>query len=752
VFGKLFNFKKLPLKKGIFEDSDQKVKVIELELTNMDGSPTYVLSHQLTIGSEIGNIVINDPSISPRHATFALQDDVISLMDHSSVSGTFVNDNKIVPGKSLILDESDEIRIGDLVLKIRVKYEISGKEVAGIEDRKTSDQDFIEGEFLSEELDNLTETQKASKLSEFFKKFKFQKDTKPSAKLEFGLSASYSANSLPRVIALIMDLLLSYSLVVVLMPLEDFQHFIAFIPDLLGEIFGVKPLDLWAGITEDHGWLREIVADILGFVDGLIHLAPLVVVFVVMRLFFTIIFGVSVSQYLLSINPAGNGIWARIGGVIRELIGFVTVPFIIFDVPAVVSRKTFKEFITFTQIQLRSKWVAVLSTLIFLPLFVGFNLVAPLFEGFEPPESIAVSEKIDRRVKVQKTGDGLQANSNLSVTESSKLLRLELSYDPEKILIAPELKFKGIGENLSFTTPVKFYLKDLKRSVSFELLKSFSFQKIVASGMKGNFFLYEKFPELNEFVYSQEMNIGNKGSMDPKDHEAFGKEFINFTKLSLGLSLDNFLEVMQNETPLIKGLLDFRASLLNLLENKNFNQLGFMKIGNLHFLKVSYLDKKPYDLLIPLIKGDGIIYKVEFDKKEKLNEVSSHFYKFTLESANWFSPKNLEMTELPNVFQVLDVLGGLDQKSRTWPLERALKVYGHFYQKSGRVLLSQDPIEHEFWKKTLISMTKLIDSLKPLNQNDQEAQDSILKLKQVFGELDEAFQNKNLEFFGVSST
>jgi len=750
VFGKLFNFKKLPLKKGIFADSDGQAKVIELELVNMDGNPAYVLSHQLTIGSEIGNIVINDSSISPRHATFALQDDVVSLMDHSSVSGTFVNETKIAPGKSIILDESDEIKIGDLVIKLKVSYQ-NGTQNVGESASQKLPEDFDGEEFFSEDLENATESKGISKFKNFFEKFTSKKEVKPTAKLELALESNTSANALPRVIAVIMDLLLSYSLVIVLMPLEEFKHFISYIPHFIEDLLDVKLLDLWTTITEDYGWLREIVADVISFVDGLIHLAPLLVVFIVMRLFFTFIFGVSLSQFLLSINHEGNGIWARIGGLFRELIGFVTGPLLIFDVPALVSRKTFKEFVTLTRIQLRSRFVAVLSSFFLLPLFVGLNLVAPLFEGFEPPHSIEVSEKIEKRIKVQKAGE-LEANSNALVTESGRFLRLELTYDSDKTLLAPGLNFSGVGDKLSFTTPVKFYLKDLKRSVSLELLKSFPMQRLVASGMKGNFFLYETYPELYEFVYSQEMNIGQKGSMDPKDHEAFAGEFINFTKLSLGLNLDNVLEIMQNETLLIKGLLDFRSSLINLLENKNFDQLGFIKIGNAHFLKVSYQNQKPYDLLIPLMKGDGIIYKVEFDKKEKLNEVSSHFYKFTLEKANWFSPKNLEMTELPNIFQVIDALGGIDQQVRTWPLDKALKVYGYFYQKSGRVLLSQDPIEQEFWKKTLNSMTKLIDSLKPLNQNNQDARDSILKLKQVFGELDEAFQSKNLEFFGVTST
>lgn len=60
MFSKLFGQKEVPAFNGNLEitpkpDGFRWIKVFDLELSNMEGLPTYTLRHQLTIGSEIGN-------------------------------------------------------------------------------------------------------------------------------------------------------------------------------------------------------------------------------------------------------------------------------------------------------------------------------------------------------------------------------------------------------------------------------------------------------------------------------------------------------------------------------------------------------------------------------------------------------------------------------------------------------------------------------------------------------------------------
>ncbi len=772
MFGKLFSFKKVPTNNGNNLDENDldhdNVKVFEIELTNMEGSPSYVLTHQLTIGSEIGNIVVADPSISPRHASFILQQSVVSVIDHSSVNGTIVNGKKITPGKYIILDETDEIMVGDLVLKIKTRLDKVPKTSDSIQESESSLEDVTldqdsnadeeEPEQVMEESDKTpTPSKFKNLLAKFKRKLSFKKPKPGKAKIEVSVAATYSANALPRVIAVCMDLLLSYAIVIILMPFDDFKDFIAFIPEQIDELLGVRLLDIWNEFTADYEAIREIIKDVFVFLEGVIHLGPLLFIFIGLRLITTLIFGVSISEYLLSMKGGGNGIWARIGGVLRVLVGVITGPLLIFDVPAIVSRKTFKEFITFTQVQLRSKFIAILSTIIFLPVFTGLVLIAPMFEGFEPPSPIVVSEAVEKRVRVKKQpqpqeGEALEAEVP-KIVQSSRFLNFELKYSPSEILIVPEIKIKGSGKKLSYKTFSNFYLKDMQRVASIELLKTFNFQQLLGYGMKGNFLLYDKYPEIYGFVYQSENLLSVNPNSDPKAHLAFANEFMTFTKMTLGLGLDNFLEIMETQTPMLKGLIEYRASLLSLFESQSFDEIGFIKIGNSHFMKISFIGQRnPYDLLIPLIKGEGRVYKVEFDRKENLREVSSKLYKYVFDESNWFTPENVEKTEVLNVFQVVDLLGGISDVKKDFNEQKAQQLFAYYFENSAKEVVSQDLSEIELWKKSLGSVLKLVDSLGSVDQNTENPDDPISKLKQNFNLLNNAFENKDLTYFGLSSS
>src|SRR5688572_5090974 len=132
----LFGRNKVPTETGtpvVKNDQNRWIKVYELQLSNMEDTPTYELRHQLSVGREVGNIVISDPSLSPRHATFMLQQQVVSVLDHGSIAGTFVNGNKIPAGKNIILEDTDVVKLGDLEIRLIVGQQmVSEGEIPGV--------------------------------------------------------------------------------------------------------------------------------------------------------------------------------------------------------------------------------------------------------------------------------------------------------------------------------------------------------------------------------------------------------------------------------------------------------------------------------------------------------------------------------------------------------------------------------------------------------------------------------------------
>lgn len=774
LFKKLFGRKDVPTKDGKDEltekvDGTRWVKKFVLELSNMEGVPTYILTHQLSIGSEIGNIVVADPSLSPRHCTFKLQENVVSVLDHGSVTGTQVNGKRIQPGRDIILEETDVVMVGDLEVKIHSASEVVEEEPEPIKVVTVAVKEIGE------------EKNKGKEQVSFFKKI-FQRNKKTSKEgsdhskknqtkknqdgkktsIPFSVQTTHATNSLVRIIAVGCDSLIAYSLFIILSPFNEFKAFVAEVPIMLGELLGIDWAGLWSVLTSEQPFLAEVLNDIHNLFTVTLNVGPLILLFILVRLLSTLLLGVSISEAALGVRSQGNMIWKRLGGFLRVLIGVITGPLIIFDISSIVSRRTFKEFMTFTHTYLSSKFLAILGVLLYLPLVISAALLSPLIQGMELPEPILVNSKLEKRVRLVEKNNEQQIIKN---EESSKFLKVRINYDPNAVSIIPLFKFTEQKKKISYRTSIDFYIRDLQREVEVELFKTFDLRELIGIGLKGNFFLYDKFPALYNFVYSTDsLNPAFKSKNDDKANQKFADQFVTFTKLCFELSPENAFEYMESYTPFLKSLMDYRSSFLELIEFKEFSEIQFFKIGNAYFLKISYLRQKPFDLILPLIMGEGRLIKAEFDKKEKLGNVKNSLYKFALSETDWFDYKKESTNEeVLGSLQVLDFFSSLDLKKQILTDNKAKALYGYYFEKSAEVLKKSDPIEMKLWEKSLKSIFLIMEKMKE-NYNkekskiasdpgavDPEAQeeDSRLRLFQNFQELKEAFENNNREYFSI---
>jgi hypothetical protein len=725
------------------------LKIFEIELSNMEGAPVYDLKHQLTIGSEIGNIIIADPSVSPRHVSFILQQEVVSVVDHASVSGTYVNGKKIPAGRYIILEEADEVRIGDLEIKLKSKtVSAPEEEIPEI----PLEKEEVEHDSLELDLPPLPKeaTEKVSAKKKFDPKEHLKKNSKKNEQA-VPSSSKDSANALIRVIAVAADLLLAYIILAILMPFDEFRSLIHSIPAIISSFLGPHWNELWTQLSKNYGFVADMLTDGYKFFDNIFNFIPLLTMFVIIRVITALFFGASVSELILGIRASGNTVWKRIGGVLRVLLGVVTWPFIIFDIPAISSKRTFKEVITFTNLYISSKFITVLGIIFYVPLILALTLVAPLFRGLEVPETILVNDVIDQRVKVsaaEVTESSVEVKAELR-QEHSRVLNLDITYDSNELLIIPSFRFQGVKNKLHLINSLVFYQKDLKRRVEFEVFKNFHMKQWLALGLKGNVFLSDKYPDIYNYVYSSaEMNPNFKATQDVRAQRAFANEFIQFTKMAFSLTTDNALDIMQEQTLLIKGLVDFKNAFKSLVEYKDFNQVSFIKIGNATFLRISFDKQKPFDLIMPLIKGEGVIFKVSWDKKEDLETVASKFYKFNLDKTNWFPDASTVKNEVMSSLEVYDLFSGEDFKTKLLAPDKAQGLYAYYFETSGNVLKRNDPFETELWKEKVFNIPRLLEAIpEDKQQTEFDMKD---KLLQNFRDLIDALENNNLEYFGVS--
>lgn len=745
MLSKLFNWKKKPQKVGeiapIIPEPVRRptyVKKYELELSNMEGAPTYPLSNQLSVGSEIGNIVIADPSISPRHATFVLQDDVISITDHGSIGGTMINGRKIDSGKSIILEESDTVQLGDLEVKILVISEEGLEELI-----PEPPSDFFDTPALPIE-EEIEEEEEPTPLADKKKSGSVvNKDKKKKKKKVLAMTSTSSTNSLVRVFAVLGDFLVAYIIYVILLPFDEFRAFLNFIPALIAETLDIEWSALFDVVRSDLNIPQDLVNDLITFAPEMEKMKFIFLLFILVRLATTLLLGCSISEAVLGVRSAGNGIWARVGGVLRVLVGVITGPFLIFDLPSLLSKRTLKEVLTFTNTYLASKVYSLIGFVLYFPLLFALIILSPLVIGLEIPEPILVDDTIEKRVKLARPEAPAE---EVPLIYSSEFLGLKFPSHTEVSLI-PDFKFTGNGDAISFQGQMNFFYPDLQRTAQLKLFKKFSMKELVSQALLANYFLSEKYPNLSAYVHesaeAQKVFVQN---MNEKSHDAFANEFISLTKASLGLSVDNFVEVIENETAQLKGLVDFKASLLSILEYKNFDRIGLAKIGTSLCLKVSYSHQRPFDLFIPLVKGEGKIYQVLFDKKAELNALTSKFYKYTLDKVSFFPERNEVAGEILNPLQVIDVLSKFNPKA---PLDMtsAQALYGYYYEKSSQVITRGDTVEMELWKKSVNDTLRIIQKM---SSKTTEATED--KLRQNFQDLKDALELGNKEYFGIQNS
>ena len=754
MLAKWFKGKNVPKNDGVSHarklERPLYVKVFELELSNMEDTPVYRLSHQLSIGSEIGNIVISDPSVSPRHASFSLNQDVVSVIDHGSVAGTFVNGQKIPPGKTIILEESDVVMIGDLEVRLRVGLQaLKSEEVQ--EEREAEEEEppgFTAGEEQEEEAPAMEPRE--VKVPAVPVNNKKDIKMKPRKVME---SRETASNSLLRVFAIIGDLLLSYTIIIIFMPFDEFRDFVNSVPESIGSVLDFETAPLLDMFEKELSFLSRIGKETYEFLSSFFTFVPLLVVYGFVRFASTLILGVSVSQFFLGIRAVGNGIWKRPGGALRVLIGFFTWPLIIFDLPSILSRRTFKEVITLTHLHTPSKLMALLGFVLYLPLAFGFVLIAPLVQGLEIQEPLLVHENLDKRVKVKQPDEvpTEEAVPSEQIEAGSTILEMKLSYHPADLTIIPDFKFKGGQNTLKVGSALVFYQRDIQRPVEMELIKTFDLKQLLLIGMRGNFFLYDNYPEIYNYVYEAKSSYGSPKKPTEKEQEKFSRELMTFMAKAFSVSPENVLTIMEEETLLLKSFIDFKSSFLSLIEYKEFSEIGFAKIGNAVFMRVSFIKQKPFDLLIPLIRGQGKIFKVTFDKNENLGTVSSKFYKFNLEGSDWFSEQLLPDDQKLTTLEVFDIFSSEKYQTLFANNELAQSLYAFYFEKSVVLLQKGDPVELQLWKNKISKFIKLLEVL-PVMEGEEGQEEIKAKLFQNFRDLLDALENSNFEYFGISST
>lgn len=396
---------------------------------------------RLVFGSDENcDIEITDLGLASKHAVFSQKKGVLIVQNVGGRHATKVNRQKLEQGKSYILDNGDQITMGKITVKVvEVEYEdeveeavkeeeipqhpqsnehltqsLSHIEPSDLEDEDEEDDEEDEvvevvQESTSIDVGRLLQQGKSQyiedeskpshrgdsstlvKITRTIKKL-FSRKNKPKKETDakgqalprisqlakkdqqqlkgkgtFGGISKEIPGVIIRLYGFIITLSIAWLLSLILsQTLGGHVH--------IQELH--ETLNLW--IDQNLSPLHPLLEELKGF-HGQVFLAT----FFIIEFASALLLGVPLGLWLLGVRETSDFLICRIKAIIRTPLGWLTGPFLLFDLGVLAKRRSLKEFVTFSTLEKRSPFMAVVTTILITPIIAILLALSPLifYEG-----------------------------------------------------------------------------------------------------------------------------------------------------------------------------------------------------------------------------------------------------------------------------------------------------------------------------------------------------------------------------------
>lgn len=752
-------------------------KAAYLSYQNGPQEKSILIDKKVTIGREIGELILADQSISPRHCTFILNQDVICLIDHSSITGTFINKKKIEPGRTFIVSEKDDIKVGNLKIRVELKEIPDGMEDQVEEEETAEEQEELSyhefhvakdmtqsgvgiSQLLNFSIEENISTKESSSDQESnslltdlnedgeeypddisnidVEKIELDPDV-----LEYGNAKgrrnrrekvkstaqvknrkisknkfySSSTHIIFRFFAFTYDFIMWLTVYNIIGYQQDIHSFILSIGKGYTDYIYVPYIkNFWMEIRSQLPMVEGFASDIAehSFYDvGVSFL----ICFFILRVLVIFSMGVSLGQYIIGVRSVGSEVQKRVMGVVREFLFWITCPFIIFDLPAFFGKRTFKEIVTRTQLYTLNNISSVILTIFFLPILLVGYLFSPMFRGFDYLENIEVRY------------DNTQSKSwEYHQKYYSNLL--ELSYDSSKDLqTLPSFKVEAKNQKRYLTFGIVFV--DLKNNQFIEVrkYKSFSLENFYKDFIEENFLAQYFWPN----IYKYQNNLKAKNlKHDEKLSDGVVVETEKIIEGIYSLSLKTIPEFILKNGPIMSAHRNFREKLDHKIYGSSPQKLDFIQFAQAKGILGKHSSElgQEYFTFIPLRELDSKIYHFSIDL---LNPANALFVNQFLIEEN---KDNIEEDPISKL-----LLGfSKDPSFEDYNLSQYL--YERYFELGKRFMLERNVSMKD---QLILNINRMISVLS----------ENKLKNKKLYLNLNElvnALKKESWEFFNIEST
>ncbi len=445
--------------------------------------------------------------------------------------------------------------------------------------------------------------------------------------------------------------------------------------------------------------------------------------FAVFELLFHFLLGLSLGQFLIGLKNSGRGLISRILSPIRLLLGWITLPLLIFDFPILLKKRSFKEVITFSRIINRKKRLTFLLSTLILPLIiiVAFNTPILLDLTGDLSDNFIISEGAAPKLRGKNVADRISFKSITFGIEGE-------AYFDNRTSLIPNIKIEGpiFYPQLIASTPKKNALLRLtyKEKVSetqelLELCRRDPLFKVIHQNIENNE------SELVLFFYKVlSININNIPDALKNFGPFLGPYYLAAKKLKSKLGAKDIKEVT-----LFNGKKGYSVQIFS---KKQSGDIG------LSLLKIK---KGNINLLQGVAKPEHDIFARTFFLKTLLNVKS---YDESFKNLMGFVRGNNMTNPLQMGLVGVDILNEVIKKKKMSP-ESAQIITNLLTKLSSRAIKE----ENENFQLTLLDVFKDLDkALLKVNKSKKNKVLSDLRLS--LATIQKALNSRDPEFFKLN--
>ncbi|MDD0853318.1 FHA domain-containing protein [Halobacteriovorax sp. GB3] len=259
-----------------------------------------------------------------------------------------------------------------------------------------------------------------------------------------------------------------------------------------------------------------------------------IIIYFALELLWSLLFGISLPLTFFGAKTNGSGVSKRIKAFFRTFLGMFTFFFVIFDLPAIIKKKTVKELVSVAPISFSNllfKYLGFVPAIlvIFLPLEIPFLLNNGMNSK---PAKIRNFKMVPRS----------------ELPNRLEILDLTSAFELDQYEVFPR-----VGRSLQTTAGLDFYRKNSLKRAGIKKKNSLAVLNTINNFKDGNFFFSLTSPNLSEAI---DQNSSSKVS---------DREIEEIIYSAFNISIDSLIDVILSQGPELKRLYELKSSILQLI-------------------------------------------------------------------------------------------------------------------------------------------------------------------------------------------